>query len=451
MTPIKRDVALQELVEQLEASQWASGRELLDSQLRHLSRLARHFEAHSPWFARRLRDAGVTQATQLGHRSALHHLPVLTRREMQAAGEAFYCAVPQGHGTVSESRTSGSTGEPVVVRRTGVSRLFSAALAMRELCWHRRDVRGRLCTIRPTTSDYELYESWGPPASVFGPTGPMLALPIAADVTQLAAWISEFQPNMLVAFPSTLGVLAAHFRHRRLTLPGLRDVLTFGETLSASVRAAVEATFGVMVADSYSSQEIGHIAIECPVSGLYHVMSESVIAEVVDEDGRPCLPGQFGRILVTDLHNYATPLVRYAIGDVAEVADPCPCGRGLPAWKRILGRERNFICMPDGSRHWPLTGFPRCREVAPVIQYQVVQHSLTTIEARLVVERPLTAGEEDRLRVLFQQAAGFHFNVRFTYVGGRLTPGRSGKFEEFVCNIAPDAFAGRLEAEQVPV
>jgi phenylacetate-CoA ligase len=165
-------------------------------------------------------------------------------------------------------------------------------------------------------------------------------------------------------------------------------------------------------------------------------MAEGVLAEVIADDGRPCQPGQIGRVTITDLHNFATPMVRYDIGDYAEVAPPCACGRGLPTWSRILGRDRNLIRMPDGTRHWPITGFPRCREFAPILQYQLVQHDYESIEARLVVERSLTTSEESALRRLFQTSAGHEFTVRFSYFCDRIPPLGSGKFEDFVSLVS---------------
>ena len=91
--------------------------------------------------------------------------------------------------------------------------------------------------------------------------------------------------------------------------------------------------------------------------------------------------------------------------------------------------------MPDGTRHWPLTGFLRCREVAPVVQYQLVQRDRETIEARLVVERALSQSEEDGLRGLFHTAIGYPFSFRLSYLEGRIPTGPSGKYEEFVCSV----------------
>lgn len=434
-TAIDPGAAVIALVQQLDGSQWAATSDITASQFRHLGRLAEYCHEHSPLFARRLASAGLKPA-DLADSSGFAKLPVLTRRDVQASARELFCReIPSGHGEIVETRTSGSTGEPVVVRRTDVTTLFWNAMAMRDLLWHGRNLSGRLCSIRANVLSRVQHDDWGRPASLFARTGPSLALPITCDVAHLVEAVVEFRPTTLVIYPSTLDAFAAYCQRHAIALPDLQHILTIGETLSPSIRAAAKETFDAALADCYSSQEMGYVALECPVSGLYHVMAESVIAEVLHEDGRACRAGEIGRVTVTDLHNYATPLVRYDIGDCAEVAPPCPCGRGLPTWKRILGRRRNLILMPDGTRHWPVTGFLRCREVAPVVQYQLVQEDRETIEARLVVERALSRSEEDDLRGLFHASVGYPFAVRLSYVDGRIPPGPSGKYEEFVCKV----------------
>ena len=247
--------------------------------------------------------------------------------------------------------------------------------------------------------------------------------------------LAEFKPASLIVYPNTLDAIARHCAQHGVALEGLRRIRTIGETLHADVRKRAEAAFQARVVDNYSSQELGNIALQCPESGLYHVMAESLIVEVIDDAGGPCGAGQVGRIVVTDLHNFATPLVRYDIGDYAEVAPLCPCGRGLPALKRIVGRERNLILMPDGTRHWPLVGFASFRDVAPVAQYQMIQHTRDEIEVRLVVETPLSAPQEAALRTVIANALGGNFAFRFSYFEGALPRGANGKFDEFVCAV----------------
>jgi phenylacetate-CoA ligase len=194
-----------------------------------------------------------------------------------------------------------------------------------------------------------------------------------------------------------------------------------------------------VVRDCYSSEEFGYVAIECGNGGLYHVMAEALLVEVVDEQGRQCREGEVGRILVTDLQNHATPMIRYEIGDHAEVGGPCPCGRGLPTLRRILGRTRNMVVRPDGTTYWPITGFKRFRDLAPIIQYQLVQESLTSIEVRLVVEAQLTPEQEGAVAAHIQSFLGYPFETRFSYFEGRIPTGPNGKFEEFKSLVSRSA------------
>ena len=109
----------------------------------------------------------------------------------------------------------------------------------------------------------------------------------------------------------------------------------------------------------YSSQEFGYIALQCPDAHTYHVQSEAVYVEILDGPGGPCRPGEVGRVVISTLHNYATPLLRYEMGDYAETGGDCVCGRTLPVLNRIVGRERNMWIMPNGQRMWPV--FPPAR------------------------------------------------------------------------------------------
>jgi phenylacetate-CoA ligase len=412
-----------------------SANDLQSIQFAKLGRLAEYWRDHSPSFADRLASAGLTP-TALADPAKLSALPILTRRSMQQAGDSLFCQeVPSGHGPIEETHSSGSTGEPVTVRRTGMSEFVRLAFTMRDHTWHGRDLTGRLCAVRGNISSYARHPDWGIPASLLTPTGPMLSLPLATDTARLARWIAEFDPNYLLILPTTLGALATYCRDHQLVLPSLKQIRTFGETLQPSVEGNVAMTFGVPIVDCYSTSEVGYVALMCPVTRLYHIMAEGVIAEVLNERGEPCAEGQIGRVTLSDLHNCATPIVRYDIGDYAEVGPPCPCGRGLPTWRRILGRERNMVMKPDGARHWPITGFYRCREIAPIVQYQLVQHDLESVEARLVVERDLTAAEESSLRDHFNACIGAGLTLRFTYVAGRLPTDAGGKFEEFISRV----------------
>jgi phenylacetate-CoA ligase len=419
-------------MQMLETTQWQSHENIVALQQRKLAVLAQHCEVHSPHFRTRLQAAGL-KARDLASPAMFAKLPLLSRRDLQRATDLFCSGVPQAHLPTYDTRTSGSTGEPVMVRRTAYSQLDWLATTMREHLWHGRDFRTPFCAIRANIPKLIRKENWGAPAALLHNTGPALGIPITTDIETQTALICEFKPLTLLIYPSNLAALAQHCAARSIVIPDLKNILTIGETLSPDVRVTAEATFGANVSDMYSSQEVGNIAIQCAQSGLYHVMAENLIVEILDKNGSAAAPGNGGRVVVTDLNNFATPLIRYDIGDYAEAGPACSCGRGLPTIKRILGRERNLILMPDSSRHWPLVGFHKFREIAPILQYQLIQEDREHIELRLVVERPLTAQEKEKIVAHVQASLGYLFALRLTYFSEKIPAGANGKFEEFLC------------------
>jgi phenylacetate-CoA ligase len=306
------------------------------------------------------------------------------------------------------------------------------AITMRDHLWWGRDFCGRQAAIRASSTSYAKQKSWGSPASLLFQTGAGIRVSLDTPIEELVRLLVGFQPTVLLLHPNVLGGITEHCREHNIRLPGLASIRTLAETLWPHVRADAEAWFGARVSDCYSSQELGYIALECPESGLYHVMAECVIVEILDADDKPCPEGVAGRVVVTDLHNFATPLVRYDVGDWAEASGPCTCGRGLPTLKRIFGRQRNLILMPDGSRLWPLSGFQHVRDVAPVRQSQFIQHTRERIEVRLAVERPLTASEETDVRAMLHRILGHPFELDFHYFEDNLPRGPGGKFEHFI-------------------
>jgi phenylacetate-CoA ligase len=130
------------------------------------------------------------------------------------------------------------------------------------------------------------------------------------------------------------------------------------------------------------------------------------------------------------------PLVRYELGDYAEMGEPCACGRGLPVIRRILGKTRHMLRLPDGSMHFPRFGEARFPRIAPVQQFQVVQQSLEAIEVRLVVARALTGDEEAKLRDHVLEHLKHPFGISFAYVAD-IPRAASGKYEDFRCEVAP--------------
>ena len=93
-----------------------------------------------------------------------------------------------------------------------------------------------------------------------------------------------------------------------------------------------------------------------------------------------------------------------------------------------------MVTLPGGERRWPNLSGPFYRDIAPVLQHQIVQRDLHTLEARLVVERSLSASEEKALCELIVRRLGHAFTISLSYPR-RIERGASGKYEEFLSKI----------------
>lgn len=414
---------------QFEQSQWWPVERLQDLQLQQFAQVFRHAVTTVPYYRERfaLRAGGIASWEQY------RTLPVSTRREIQRAGANMHsAAVPPGHGAVMTTQSSGSTGSPLVTLGTAWTQLLWQALLLRDHLWHGRDLRGKLAAIRSKTADGHV-PNWGPATAAFR-TGPSVVRSLAASLDDQLRWLAEENPDYLLSFTTNLQALASRSLQLGVRLPRLRQARTYGEMLRPETRGIVREAWGVELVDSYSSEELGYIALQCPESEYYHVQSESLIVEVLDENGAPCGPGETGQIVVSTLHNFAMPLLRYASGDYAEVGAPCACGRGLPVLRRIVGRQRNMLLRPDGSRYWPSFPFSAWEGIGSVLQIQLVQDAIDHIEARFVMTRDFTGDENERMVTALQKCLGYPFRISLHRMA-QIPRGSGDKYEDFICEV----------------
>ncbi len=430
--PSDANSSLLALLKQLMSSQWLSSEQIAARQQLQFAALLKHAKTEVPFYRDRFPDSRTAADT------TLEEMPLLTRTQVQEAGETLQCPRPlNGHDPVRSVTTSGSTGRPVTVKTSYVTWLLGSALNMRFHLWHKRDNRARVANIR-LVWDHQKEKTGenkpGPWAYAY-PSGDAYTFGITQPVDVQYAWLQKIQPHHLLTHPSNLRALIEHARSLGSTPEGLREVITISEMLDPDLRDLCRSQWGVPLTDSYSAQETGLIAVQCPETENYHAQSESLIVEVLKDDGTLCGPGEIGRVVVTTLSNFVNPLIRYEIGDYAEVGDPCPCGRGLPVLRRILGRTRNLLVLPDGSRVWPHVGLSKLREIAPVTQAQMIQLTQHDLELNLVPAGDVTEDHERKIRDHVRQSLGIELAIEIKYVDA-IPRGASGKYEDFMTKLA---------------
>jgi len=441
--PPLRGLVLLGLLYQFERSQWWSPDQLRVQQFRQLGHLFRHAHTTTRHYRRLFNRIGLDPTKPLDE-DTWRSIPLLQRDTLQRHELRLRSThIPQPHGPTHELISSGSTGRRVAIQRTDLGHQIWCAVTLREHAWHGRDLGAKLAIIRHPANanignppDGTPSRGWGPATHNVFPTGPSTLLSIHTDIATQAAWLLREDPDYLLTHPSVLSAIAKHFRDHGERPRKLRGLRTISETLPNETRALCQEVFGLPIVDAYSSMEAGYIALQCPENPGYHLQSDTVLTEVLRDDGTPCAPGEVGRVVVTPLHNFATILIRYQLGDYAEVGEPCPCGRGLPVIRRIAGRVRNLLTLPDGRKVWPRLKTTAYGQVAPVHQLQLVQTSLTHIEARFAVDRPVTADEQGRLREAIHNALGHPFEVSFVWFEDEIPRSPGGKYEDFRSDIA---------------
>lgn len=431
--PQQRGAVLRELQARLAQTERWSREQLRAMQFARLDQLLRHAWQEVPFWRERLAAAGYDPAHSLTE-DLFTRIPLLTRAEVQSAGSVLQVPrLPAGHGRIHHGATSGSTGQPVAFLFSDIEQLHWEALTLRDHLWHRRDLRARLAAIRATPAN-GASANWGTATAQVAHTGGAAVLRIDTPVAEQVDWLEREQPAYLLSHPSNIAALAQSFIEQGRTLPSLREVRTVSETVRPELRQLVRAAWNVPVVDMYTAREAGYLALQCPQHEHYHVQEESVLLEVLDAAGQPCMPGQSGRVVVTALHKFATPLIRYDIGDYATPGEPCRCGRTLGVLREVLGRTRNMMRLAGGGQAWPLCPLLWRPDLPGIVQYQFAQTGETHIELRLVVDARWSPVLESRVADLVREKLGDNLVVSFRYAQ-RLQRSASGKFEDFICLV----------------
>jgi phenylacetate-CoA ligase len=299
----------------LRHTQWLPRAEIEAGQVEQLRTVLAHATAHAAGY----RDVvGATAIDGITSLADLRRLPILSP---QARAE---------HAARLQTDVLPEDMPQTAPRR------WWAALALRDLEWCGFDPAEAAAFIRPGDAvgllGQKLLEGaslpdWGAPFEAIE-TGRGHVMDARQDVGQQLDWLARVRPRYLFVRSGHLGRLAEADRR----VDSLRAVHALGEPLSDTVRASAEAVFGVPVTSTLSSDEAGYLASPCPDRAGWHVHEESVILEVLDDGGAPC---RTGRVVVTTLQDFRTPLIRYDTGHVAEARGmPCPCGRALTALTR---------------------------------------------------------------------------------------------------------------------
>ena len=317
--------------------------------LKELTQLVKHSTSVSPWWRERLEGANL-KAKSL--QEFVDSLPITSRTDVQENFEEMKIYIPNTD--LSDyvlQKTTGSTGQPIQVIKYNpwYSRDIDA-ISLLEWKWHKRDVRKKMGLFRLGASDAD-YVRAGPPLEYLGKAAPMFQRS-SVDRTsdELLETLFQHQPSYLLTNPMSLRIVAQAQLERPRRIAPIDQILTLADRVDDSLRDLVQEAFGAKIVDRYSSVEFGMIALQCPKHNHLHVISPNVHVEVVDENNIPVPIGEPGRVLITGMHTFAMPLIRYEQGDIVTMGKTCDTGITWPVIEAVHGRVRSYVDGPDGER-----------------------------------------------------------------------------------------------------
>jgi len=242
--------------------------------------------------------------------------------------------------------------------------------------------------------------------------------------------INDYKPKFIRGYAGSLYELAKFSEKNNLPLHTPQILVASAETLTSEMRTEIEAVFGTKLYDFYGSRETASIAAECK-NGCIHVFSFNNILEILNRNNKPVTEGEEGRIIVTNLHNYSMPFIRYEIGDAAiPGSETCTCGNFLPCLKKVSGRLEEQFIKKDGSI---VIGYFFVHLIGVLLnkgfikKFRVIQEDFDKIKIIAIQDKGLPESEKNEIEQKIRVEMGSDCKILWEFVDTIPTT-QSGKY-----------------------
>jgi phenylacetate-coenzyme A ligase PaaK-like adenylate-forming protein len=424
-------------LKRLERTQWCSLDELRAIQEAELGKLLSHAWRNVPYYRGRFEKAGLGPH-DVKRVEDLAKLPLLSREEAAQnfdARKSSAAPLP-----VIGKMTSGTTGHPLSFAYDRGSEHWRQATKLRGYAW----------------AGYRLGDRslhfWGAPPAAPPPLTQRLKVSVDRAIRRehyanctgrspetLARVVREIRalrPSVIVCYAQAGVALARYVNEEKARDWDDIPLIAAAERLFPTDRQAINEAFGPGIFETYGSREVMLMAAECEAHQGLHISMENLVIELIvrDENGeRPARPGELGEVVVTDLHNYGAPFIRYVNGDsaIARAPERCVCGRSLSRLECVEGRTLDTLRDGDGR---PVSGMFFIVLFAGLAQevkgFQVVQRRDRAIDLKILP----TGAFDDSLLELVQGHCKKNIpgvTLR-TEIVSELNPDRGGKLRVVV-------------------
>ncbi|MBM2833540.1 MAG: CapK related-protein [Candidatus Brocadiaceae bacterium] len=243
------------------------------------------------------------------------------------------------------------------------------------------------------------------------------------------------QPEIIEGYPSRLHLISKCIKKNNIhIMKKPKAIFTNSETLLPNSRKEIEEVFGIKITNVYDCWEFGRIAWECKMHDGLHINSDSLIVQIVNENGREAKDGEPGNVIVTDLNNYAMPFIRYKMDDIAIRSEKkCLCGISFPLLREVRGRESDNLKLPSGGEIIPFAVGDLVLTINEIEEYQIVQNTIDSIDINIVCSNKYDFHNDNILRNKFKNITEFK-QININHVN-EIKRTKSNKLRTVICNV----------------
>jgi phenylacetate-CoA ligase len=415
---------------ELERNQYLPKEEIAHLQKRKLRKLLNHIMSYNKYYRNKYEGYDIQRE--------FVKLPIVTKQELR---DNYANILSQSiHSKCDLVETSGSTGVPLKFYRDRVAFGYTLASMYRAHRWWGLDVGDREAML------------WGVPvnswARLKAKTRDLLLNRFREKEYNISpATLYEFylkvkakRPDFLFGYSSMVYEFALFLKEKKLSLDelALKAAICTAEMLDDDKRKLIEQVLQCKTVSEYGATEAGIISYQCK-KGCNHISDDCVYVEIVDDNNMPLPDGESGRVLVTVLNNFSSPIIRYDLGDISSrTVTECDCGINLSTLGKVEGRSTDVVIAPNGKVYHSIIFYYIMKELTEKIgginKYKIHQRRIDELDIYIVKGEGFREHAEEFIREQIREKFGEAMRVKFVY-NNFIDRKTSGKFRDFETDL----------------
>lgn len=430
---------------ELEKNQFLSRKELEILQQNKLSALLDYAMSHNEYYKTKYEGYNV----QLD----FEKLPILTKQELRDN----YLNILSDNINVKCDlvETSGSTGIPLKFYRDRVVFGYTLASLYRAHRWWGIDI------------GYKEAMLWGVPVNPWvrlkARTRDLLLNRFRekeyninpSTLLDFYRKVEARRPDYIFGYSSMIYEFALYLKEKKLNIrrTRLKAAICTAERLGDFQKNLIEEVLQCKTICEYGATEAGIISYECK-NGCNHISDDCVYVEIVDGNNQPLPDGESGRVLITVLNSFSSPIIRYELGDISSKSvTQCTCGVNLSTLGKIEGRTTDVAIAPNGKIYHSIIFYYIMKELTEKIgginKYKVYQRKIDELEFYIVKGDGFNLKAEDFIEGQIKSKFGKSMRTKFIY-NDFINRNPSGKHRDFETDLDTSALLADMFKHQFP-